>query len=135
MEDLQKTRDAVKEPGLNQDVLGQGSTQSSVNTAGWGTGRDQPFWNALTSNVKDLHAVISGHDHGNEWCSREPTTKQVLCFNKHTGYGGYGEAWWGHGVRTFRFTLPTLTTSVATWVTMENGTRVDQVTLDAHYAT
>lgn len=71
--------------------------------------------------------------HGNAWCSRDPNTKQVLCFNKHTGYGGYGKAEWGHGVRTFLFSLQTLTTSVQSWITMEDGTKIDAVTLDASY--
>ncbi|KAG8970588.1 hypothetical protein FRC05_000524 [Tulasnella sp. 425] len=133
MESLQPTRDPVKEPGLDEDKLEEGSTQSTVNTQRWGNDRDEPFWTALTSNVRNLHAVVSGHDHGNEWCSRDPATKQVLCFNKHTGYGGISKPGWGHGVRTFDFKLSTLTTSVQTWVTMENGTKIDEVTLDALY--
>ncbi|KAG8933468.1 hypothetical protein FRC00_013203 [Tulasnella sp. 408] len=133
MESLQPTRDPIKEPGLDEDKLGVGSTQSTVDTSAWGSDRDKAFWTTLTSNVKNLHAVVSGHDHGNEWCSRDPATKQVLCFNKHTGYGGYGKPEWGHGVRTFDFSLATLTTSVQTWVTMENGTRIDEVTLNSSY--
>ncbi|KAG2107599.1 hypothetical protein BD769DRAFT_1392961, partial [Suillus cothurnatus] len=39
--------------------------------------KDQPFWDALNANIKNLHAVISGHDHGDEWCAREPT-KDVI---------------------------------------------------------
>ena len=66
------------------------------------TGEDQPFWDALNANVKNLHAVISGHgglccifvqchlfnylvDHGNEWCAREPTKDVIFCFDKHSG--------------------------------------------------
>ena len=68
-------------------------------------GNDAPFWNALNANVKNLHAVISGHgapptastskliiddiysspDHGNEWCAREPTKDVIFCFDKHSG--------------------------------------------------
>ncbi|KAG9050055.1 hypothetical protein FS837_007808 [Tulasnella sp. UAMH 9824] len=133
MESLQPTRDPLKEPGLDGQVLEGGSTQSTVDTSAWGNDRDKPFWTALTSNVKNLHAVVSGHDHGNEWCSRDPKTKQILCFNKHTGYNGLTEPGWGHGVRTFDFTLATLTTSVQTWVTMDNGTRIHEVTLNSSY--
>ena len=66
------------------------------------TGEDRPFWDALNANVKNLHAVISGHgglccifvqchlfnylvDHGNEWCAREPTKDVIFCFDKHSG--------------------------------------------------
>lgn len=49
------------------------------------------------------------------------------------GYGGYSKPGWGHGVRTFLFSLKNLTTSVASWVTMEDGSRIDEVTLDASY--
>lgn len=64
---------------------------------------------------------------------RDPATDQVLCFNKHTGYGGYGQPGWGHGVRNFLFTLPNLTSSVRSWVTMEDGTVIDEVVLDQAY--
>lgn len=82
---------------ITDDVLGDGSVQDSGNT-----GEDQPFWDALNANVKNLHAVISGHgglygifaqchlcnyvlDHGNEWCAREPTKDVIFCFDKHSG--------------------------------------------------
>ncbi|KAG8900009.1 hypothetical protein FRC01_010293, partial [Tulasnella sp. 417] len=61
MESLQPTRDPIKEPGMDEDKLGVGSTQSTVDTSAWGSDRDKPFWTALTSNVKNLHAVVSGH--------------------------------------------------------------------------
>lgn len=61
MEALQGTLDSTKEPGLNDDPLGEGSTQSTINPSGWGSGRDLPFWNSLNANVKNLHAVVSGH--------------------------------------------------------------------------
>ncbi|KAG8908204.1 hypothetical protein FRC01_007483 [Tulasnella sp. 417] len=67
MESLQPTRDPVKEPGMDEDKLGVGSTQSTVDTSAWGSDRDKPFWKALTSNVKNLHAVVSGHAHRIRW--------------------------------------------------------------------
>lgn len=41
------------------DVLGSGSTQAT--TAASSIGNDQPFWDSLNANIKNLHAVISGH--------------------------------------------------------------------------
>jgi hypothetical protein len=73
-------------------------------------GKDQLFWDALNANVKNLHAVFSGHgesaiglrfslslgpltmvfiDHGNEWCAREPSKDVIFCFGKHSGYGAF----------------------------------------------
>jgi len=41
------------------DQLSTGSTQASGNSSE--AGKDEPFWDALNKNVKNLHAVISGH--------------------------------------------------------------------------
>lgn len=38
------------------DILGPGTIQDSANG-----GKDQPFWNALNTHVKNLRAVVSGH--------------------------------------------------------------------------
>lgn len=91
------------------DILGSGSTQATTDVSD--AGNDDPFWTTLNANVKNLHAVISGHgkhlsllfipslnaenilplfhthrtDHGNEWCVREPTQDVVFCFDKHSG--------------------------------------------------
>jgi hypothetical protein len=43
----------------SDDSLGVGSTQATNNPAD--AGKDQPFWDSLNANVKNLHAVISGH--------------------------------------------------------------------------
>ncbi|KAK0439343.1 Metallo-dependent phosphatase [Armillaria borealis] len=69
---------------LSKDTLGQGSTQATTQDSD--SGKDEPFWNALNRYVKNLHAVISGHDHGNEWCSRETAKNVIFCFDKHSGY-------------------------------------------------
>lgn len=58
MQDVQKNLDSNKAPGLNDDPLGSGSVQSSLD---WGSGMDQPFWDAVKSKVKNLHALVSGH--------------------------------------------------------------------------
>ncbi len=86
------------------DSIGSGSTQATTNSSS--LGKDQPFWDALNANVKNLHAVVSGHgeipsfplsqsykssfmcthlDHGDEWCAREPTKDVIFCFDKHSG--------------------------------------------------
>ncbi|KAJ6633816.1 putative inactive purple acid phosphatase 16 [Pseudolycoriella hygida] len=40
-------------------------------------------------------AMFVGHDHGNSWCC--PFKTIDICYNRHTGYGGYGE--WTRGAR------------------------------------
>ncbi|KAJ3552484.1 hypothetical protein NM688_g4128 [Phlebia brevispora] len=105
-----ETLNSTINPGLDADALGDGSTQGT--TVSGNIGQDQPFWDALNANVKNLHAVISGHDHGDEWCAREPTKNVIFCFAKHSGYGGYSDAGWGH-VHTIRPKLAIFPTAVA----------------------
>ncbi|KAJ3533020.1 hypothetical protein NMY22_g7507 [Coprinellus aureogranulatus] len=116
--------DEEKNPGLNEDTLGQGSVQSSS---------DETFWNTVTSRIKNLHAIFSGHDHGNEWCIRESTKDVIFCFSKHSGYGGYGESWWGYGVRNIVFSSPDPSVPVQTWIRLEAGETRAQITLDDSY--
>ncbi|KAF8157071.1 Metallo-dependent phosphatase-like protein [Crassisporium funariophilum] len=125
---VQATLDANKNPGLNADVLGDGSVQDSASV-----GNDGPFWNALNANIKNLHAIVSGHDHGNEWCAREPTKDVIFCFDKHSGYGGYGDSSWGQGVRNFVFHTPDPKASVQTWIRLEKGETRARVVLDNNY--
>ncbi|TEB31884.1 Metallo-dependent phosphatase [Coprinellus micaceus] len=116
--------DSTKNPGLNADTLGKGSVQAAS---------DEPFWEALTSKIKNLHAIISGHDHGNEWCARENNKNVVFCFNKHSGYGGYGREGWGYGVRNFIFSSPDPKVPVQSWIRLEDGETRAHVTLDSSY--
>lgn len=44
---------------LPDDLLGEGSTQATSDSAN--DGKDQAFWDALNTHVKNLHAVVSGH--------------------------------------------------------------------------
>ena len=46
---------------LADEPLGIGSTQSTFNTTLYGTGNDQPFWNSVNANIKNLYAIVSGH--------------------------------------------------------------------------
>ncbi|KAG1722224.1 Metallo-dependent phosphatase-like protein [Suillus paluster] len=131
IESVQKTLNAVRNPGLNADVLSRGSTQATTDASS--AGNDQPFWDALNANIKNLHAVISGHDHGNEWCAREPSKDVIFCFDKHSGYGGYNRLGWGHGVRNIVFSSANPTRGLETWIRFEDGLTWARVTLDKNY--
>ncbi|KAG1883432.1 Metallo-dependent phosphatase-like protein [Suillus subluteus] len=131
IESVQKTLNTTENPGLNADTLSQGSTQATTDPSS--AGKDQPFWDALNANVKNLHAVISGHDHGDEWCAREPTKDVIFCFDKHSGYGGYSSPGWGHGVRNIVFPSADPTSGLETWIWLEGGQTRARVTLDGNY--
>ncbi|KAJ3815094.1 Metallo-dependent phosphatase [Lentinula aff. lateritia] len=132
IQNLQARLNSTKEPGLNADILGSGSTQSTTDEDD--VGQDNAFWNSLNANVKNLHAVISGHDHGDEWCIREPTKNVIFCFDKHAGYGGYGDTSWGYGVRNLVFSSTEPKGGVQTWIRLEEGEVRANVTLDEDYS-
>jgi len=134
VQNLSQTLNSTKDPGLNADEpLDIGSTQSTFNTTLYGTGNDKPFWDSLNANIKNLHAVVSGHDHGNEWCTRDPGKDVIFCFDKHAGYGGYDSPDWGHGVRDFLFYSHNITKGVDTWIRLEDGTKRAVVKLDKDF--
>ncbi|KIK78297.1 hypothetical protein PAXRUDRAFT_164361 [Paxillus rubicundulus Ve08.2h10] len=128
---VQDILDSSVNPGLNADQLGQGSTQASDDPAS--LGQDNAFWKSLNSRVVNLRAVISGHDHGNEWCARDPTYNVIFCFNKHSGYGGYSSSGWGRGVRSLRFRSAMPDDGIESYIMFENGTTHASVVLDADY--
>ncbi|KAL0958443.1 hypothetical protein HGRIS_000586 [Hohenbuehelia grisea] len=128
---VQATLDPLKNPGLNADQLGQGSSQATADPAD--ADKDVPFWKALNTHIKNLRAVISGHDHGNEWCAREPTQDVIFCFDKHSGYGGYGDRSWGYGVRNIVFQSADPTAGVKTWIRLEEGETRGAVVLDENF--
>ncbi|KAF5354531.1 hypothetical protein D9758_011240 [Tetrapyrgos nigripes] len=130
VQELQANLDSSKEPGLNADQLGEGSSQAANPST---LGNDGPFWNALTDKVKNLKALISGHDHGNEWCAREPTKGVIFCFDKHGGYGGYTQDGWGYGVRNLVFKSTKPDTTVDTWIRLEGGEEKARVVLGPDY--
>ncbi|KAF8180694.1 Metallo-dependent phosphatase [Mycena galopus ATCC 62051] len=144
---MQPPLDSSVDLGLNDDPLGGGSVQDSNNiaeeslqaessqvrvTADVTSARDAPFWTAL-GKIPNLHAVVSGHAHGNEWCTRTEGVR--FCFNKHSGYGGYDKPGWGHGVRNVLFLSSSAKESltdavvnpdiqsnrVETWIRLEGG--------------
>ncbi|KXN84652.1 putative inactive purple acid phosphatase 16, partial [Leucoagaricus sp. SymC.cos] len=134
---VQATLDPEKNPGLNADKLGgTGSLQSTVNPAN--QGKDAPFWDAVKQNLKNLVAVVSGHNHGNEWCAREPTKDVIFCYDKHSGYGGYGDPSWMYGVRNIVFHSSTNTVGdtlpkVESWIRLEEGETRAHVWLNDNY--
>ncbi|RPD65266.1 Metallo-dependent phosphatase [Lentinus tigrinus ALCF2SS1-7] len=131
VQDLQANLNSTQDPGLNADELGEGSTQASGEAAN--LGKDAPFWDALNAQVLNLHGVISGHDHGNEWCKREPTKNVIFCFDKHAGYGGYSSPGWGHGVRNIVFRSPDPKVGPETWIRMEDGETHARIIMDSSY--
>ncbi|EIM80979.1 Metallo-dependent phosphatase [Stereum hirsutum FP-91666 SS1] len=117
--------------GLNADTLGSGSTEATTDDAN--IGKDDPFYTAVTA-IPNLHALISGHDHGNEWCAREPTRNTVFCFDKHAGYGGYSSDGWGYGIRNVLFTSGSVHEPPQSWIRMQNGTIIAPVTLGSGFS-
>lgn len=136
-------------PGLNEDV--------PVAIQGMGA-EDSQFVDALREEWAEggLHSVYVGHDHGNAWCSTWPDDDgvgeseevgdaqrggPVLCFGKHTGYGGYGS--WDHGSRIVQLSFVDKNgdsdlgepgdMEVETWVRMESGEVITRVVLNETY--
>ncbi|PVF97989.1 Metallo-dependent phosphatase [Serendipita vermifera] len=122
---LQANLNSTLSPGLNADHMGEGSSQAH--------GKDHAFWNALTTHISNLHALVSGHDHGNEWCAQEPKRKVIFCFAKHSGHGGYGSPSWGFGIRNILFEKFDTTGTIATWIRMEDGEKKALLYLPDHF--
>ncbi|KAF8068003.1 Metallo-dependent phosphatase-like protein, partial [Lyophyllum atratum] len=130
--DLQLGLDSKQNPGLNADLLdGVGSVQAT--TVASDSGKDDAFWDAVAKNIENLHAVISGHDHGNEWCARDRAKDVIFCFDKHSGYGGYTGDGWGHGVRNLLFRSADPRDGVETWIRLEAGETRARITLNKKY--
>ncbi|GLB38949.1 putative calcineurin-like phosphoesterase [Lyophyllum shimeji] len=131
--DLQNNFDSAENPGLNADSLdGGGSVQATTDPAN--SGKDNTFWDAVNEHIQNLHAVISGHDHGDEWCARDRSKDVIFCFGKHSGYGGYTGDGWGYGVRNLLFTSADPEVGVETWIRMEDGETHARITLNKDYS-
>jgi hypothetical protein len=78
-------------PGLNDDVPLAAQDSEGYFHPEY-TGADRPFVRFLERELGDgLLALVSGHDHGDAWCARGSSARNItVCFGKHTGYGGYG---------------------------------------------
>jgi hypothetical protein len=131
----QRGVDPNRQPGINQDVplSPQGLDEKSVYAGG-----DIPFMQALL-RTEGLLAVFSGHDHGNDWCTRWVGTlpgmdlsgnNLILCFGRHTGYGGYGQ--WKRGSRQIMI-YEGLKRPIDTWIRLEDGSVSGSVTLNSTY--
>lgn len=57
----------------------------------------------------------------------------VLCFDRHSGYGGYGT--WTRGSRQILLKEKTLGSQTNTWVRLEDKTISGAVTLNSTYGT
>lgn len=87
---------------------------------------------SITTCVTVCHYTFT--DHGDEWCIREPTENVIFCFDKHAGYGGYGDPSWGYGVRNLVFSSTEPKGGVQTWIRLEEGEIRANVTLDESYS-
>lgn len=119
-------------PGINVDGAFPGQGQHD---------QDAPFMQALLA-TKNLTAVFSGHQHGDDWCFK--WSKQLsgmkltgngidLCFGRRSGYGGYGD--WKRGSRQVLLILDSLGSSIETWTRLEDGNVSGEVTLNSTFGT
>lgn len=140
--------DSAHFPGINDDVplaiQGEGHN-------------DDAFVDALLQEEL-LNSIYVGHDHGDAWCAAWPIPRPsdkgldhvrhdkagpVLCFSRHTGYGGYGT--WDRGARIVQLSFQDFNDDgvfngpgemrVDTWVGMEDGEVITRVTLNETYGT
>ncbi|KXT06329.1 hypothetical protein AC578_9161 [Pseudocercospora eumusae] len=132
------------EPGINDDYplapQAQGWCPNGTDGGCDYGGQDTPFMQAITT-TPGLIALFSGHDHGNTWCYKwdELVPGMVvegnglnLCFNQHSGYGGYGT--WTRGAREIFVTEEKLANcEIDTWIRLETGAVVGSVTLNSTY--
>lgn len=126
--------DASRTPGINgEKVVSQGSMDTDY------SGQDLRFMEALL-NTTGLMATFSGHDHKNDWCFKWDghTVDQDLkgnginmCYGRHTGYGGYGDA--TRGGRQILLDQETMDDEIKTWIRLEDGSISAPVTLNATY--
>lgn len=135
---------AATEPGLNEELIGQQGDQcdSSGNNCSY-HGADAPFMKALVEK-EGLMAVFSGHDHGVDWCMKwakpllntSPSNGNGLnlCFNRHSGYGGYTN--WVRGARQIIVHEDMLgKDELETWIRLEDGNISGHVMLNSTFGT
>ncbi|GIZ49637.1 hypothetical protein CKM354_001266600 [Cercospora kikuchii] len=135
--------DRHRQPGINDDYIlspqAQGWCPDGKQSCPYG-GQDVPFMQTIAS-TPGLMALFSGHDHGDTWCYKWKglipgmTIKGSgvnLCFNQHSGYGGYGS--WERGARQILVREEDLKSlTVETWIRLESGKVVGAVTLNSTY--
>lgn len=152
--------DPHRQPGINDDrPLAQQAEGWCANGLQSGCaygGQDESFMRAIadSGNGTGVVAMFVGHDHGDTWCHTWaaggtlpgvdiPGTGVHICFGQHTGYGGYGS--WTRGSRQVRVTEKSLRQAavatsptdrrpaIDTWIRLETGNIVGQVSLNATY--
>lgn len=151
--------DVSTAPGQNGEVIDhQGNICDKDGKCKY-AGLDTPFMKALVK-TKGLMAVISGHDHRDEYaltfdivdnlltcdsfCTKwsmdlagnEPTNGEGLnlCFDRKSGYGGYSD--WTHGARQIVIDKGRLgNKDIDTWIRLEDGNISGSVTLNSTYGT
>jgi len=134
-----------EEPGINDDnplaqqgyTAGQGGISGIVYNY---SGQDIPFMQAMLG-IEGLIATFSGHDHGDDWCVRWDLELSgmnltgnglILCFGRHSGYGGYGS--WTRGSRQIVLDQKTLAFhEVQSWVRLEDSSISGKVTLNSTF--
>ncbi|MCO5566209.1 hypothetical protein L7F22_019885 [Adiantum nelumboides] len=106
-------------------------------------GQDRSFLNAFMESKAGkayIHGIVSGHDHGNDWCAPSSLKSSVgqivpVCFAKHSGYGGYDYDNWNHGARIFQFNEENVQSGVETYVRFETGEKRYSTNLNSKWAT
>ncbi|OXA63663.1 probable inactive purple acid phosphatase 16 [Folsomia candida] len=81
--------------------------------------RETGLMDALV-NSDTVMTTFVGHDHDNSWCCNHK--KMQICYNRHSGYGGYGN--WARGARVVNLKEEDITHRL-NYVRLENGTIID----------
>ncbi|KAF1943543.1 Metallo-dependent phosphatase [Clathrospora elynae] len=136
-------RTETTNPGINDESIGQQGDLCDTNGNCPYTGSDTPFMKALVE-TEGLMGVFSGHDHLVDWCMKWsknlPDTTPAngnglnICFNRHSGYGGYGD--YSRGARQIIVEEGKLGQDVVeTWIRLENGNISGHVSLNSTFGT
>ncbi|XP_064386485.1 uncharacterized protein LOC135335012 [Halichondria panicea] len=64
----------------------------------------------------NVRMTVVGHNHGNNWCCPVLGSDHIICYARHTGYGGYGT--WMRGSRVL---ILKEQGQYSTYVRMEDG--------------
>lgn len=75
----------------------------------------------------NVQFLAVGHDHGNGYCCHHSNSTLHLCYDRHSGYGGYGG--WDKGARVYRLLVDGASRRYLGWsshVRLESGEIVDE---------
>jgi len=81
--------------------------------------KDTGIMEAMLENG-GVRTIFVGHEHGNSWCCYHKTIE--VCYNRHTGYNGYGS--WDRGARVIKLDYAHLSNQT-NYVRLENGSITD----------